>query len=134
MKENQIPSTFVVVWNSKKELEYFRDRPLNQKQQDDIIATDKKLDLGFHIAGQHIPKPSDQDKAVFMANQLVIALDKNDEASIAIACTFLATKYTYLQQLKITTHEDRISIELINDKEYTEQTPIQFVSKKDLCS
>ena len=125
-------SPFVVTVNSEKTIEYFRDRPLSQKQQTDLAATDKKLNLGINIAGEFIKHPTDQDKAIFIANILVSALDNDDEAAIAVACAYLATRYIHLKQLKITTYEDRISIELINDQLYADPIPIKFIPKKDL--
>jgi hypothetical protein len=125
-------SPFVVTLNSEKAIEYFRNRSLSAKQQDDLDATDKKLNLGINIAGEFIAKPNDQDKAIFMANILVNALDSDDETAIAVACAYLATRYIHLKQLKITTYDDRISIELINDQHYAEPIPIKFIAKKDL--
>lgn len=125
-------SPFVVILNSEKTIEYFRDRPLNQTQQNDLTATDNKLNLGINIAGKYIEQPTDQDKAIFMANILVHALENDDETAIAVACAYLATRFPHLKQLKITTHEDRISIELINDQLYAESIPIKFIPKKDL--
>ena len=125
-------SPFVVTLNSEKTIEFFRDRPLSQKQKEDLAATDKKLNLGITIAGEFISNPTDQDKAIFIANILVNALDNDDETAIAVACAYLATRNPYLKQLKITTHEDRISIELINDQLYADPIPIRFIPKKDL--
>ncbi len=125
-------SPFVVTLNSEKVIEYFRDRPLSQKQQDDLTATDKKLNLGIDLAGEFIQQPTDQDKAIFMANIIVNALNSDDETTIAVACAFLATRYIHLKQLKITAHEGRISIELINDQLYADPVPIRFIPKKDL--
>ncbi len=132
MNENLELSPFVVTLNSEKSIEYFRDRPLSQKQQEDLVATDKKLNLGIDLAGEFIQQPTDQDKAIFMANIIVNALNSDDEATIAVACAFLATRYTHLKQLKITTHKDRVSIELINDQLYADPIPIKFIPKKDL--
>ena len=125
-------SPFVVTVNSEKTIEYFRDRPLNQQQLADLAATDNKLNLGISIAGEFIEHPNDQDKAIFIANILVNALDSDDEAAIAVACAYLATRYIHLKQLKITNHDDRVSIELINDQLYAEPIPIKFIPKKDL--
>ncbi len=132
MNDKSELSPFVVTVNSEKTIEYFRDRPLSQKQQDDLAATDKKLNLGISIAGEVNKHPTDQDKAIFIANILVNALDNDDETTIALACAYLATRYIHLKQLKITTHEDRISIELINDQLYADPIPIKFIPKKDL--
>ena len=43
MNNNTDLHPFVVTFNSDKVIEYFRNRPLNQKQQDDLEATDLKL-------------------------------------------------------------------------------------------
>jgi len=122
----------IVSLNSNKVLEYYRDRKLTEKQTQDLDKTDKKLAAGVHFAGKFIPSPSAKQKAVFMANQLALALDENNEAALAITCTYLATRYPDLKQLKLTTVEDQLSIELINDKEFSDQAPIKFIAKKDL--
>ncbi len=132
MNEQLQSSPFVVTLNSVKTLEYFRERVLTDKQQHDLLAADKKLNKGIHLAGEFIENPTDQDKAIFMANLIVNALNNDDDATIALACSFLATRYVHLKQLKITNHEDRVSIELINDQLYAEPIPIKFIPKKDL--
>ena len=132
MSEQLKTDPFVVILNSVKTIEYFRDRVLTDKQQNDLLAADKKLNMGIHLAGEFIQNPSDQDKAIFMANLIVNALSTDDDATIALACTFLATRYVHLKQLKITSHEDRVSIELINDQLYADPIPIKFIPKKDL--
>ena len=123
---------FVVSLNSNKVLEYHRDRQLNTRQMDDLNLVEAKLQQGIHIEGKYIQSASAQEKAVFMANQLAIALDEDNDSLLAVSCAYLATRYPMLKQLKITTTKDKRSIELINDKEYTDQAPIQFVAKKDL--
>lgn len=125
-------SPFVVTLNTVKTVEYFRDRSLTEKQQHDLIAADEKLNQGIHLAGEFIQHPSDQDKAIFMANLIVNALNNDDDATIALACSFLATRYVHLKQLKISSHEDRVSIELINDQQYADPIPIKFIPKNDL--
>ena len=129
-KTNNTP--FIVSLNSNKVLEYFRDRELTKKQIQDLEKAEQKLTRGIHFAGKFISSPTPQEKAVFMANQLAIALDEDNETAVAISCAYLATRYPDLKQLKLTNHEGRLSIELINDKEFSDQAPIKFVAKKDL--
>ena len=132
MKNNRATSKFVVVLNSEKILEYYRDRPLSDQQLLAIEATNKKLDQGIQVSGQWIEHPTDSDKAIFMASQLISSLLAENDARTAISCAFLATQYPNLKQLRAASQQDHISIELINDKEFVEQTPIQFIAKKDL--
>ena len=129
-KPNNTP--FIVSLNSNKVLEYFRDRKLTNKQVQDLERAEKKLIAGRHLAGKFISSPNPQEKAVFMANQLATALDEDNETALGICCAYLATRYPDLKQLKLTNHEGRLSIELINDKEFSDQAPIKFVAKKDL--
>ena len=123
---------FIVSLNANKVLEFRRDRNLSDKQLNDLAKLDAKLNAGIHIAGKFIQSPNTQEKAIFIAHQIANALNNDNEPTLALACAFLATRYPELKQLVISTHEDRISFELINDKEFAEQAPIKFVSKKDL--
>jgi hypothetical protein len=129
---DQAPNNFVVVINSIKELEYFRDRDLNDKQVSDLEIIDAKMDEGFEVGGQEISHPTHQDKATYAANVLISALMNDSETTAAIFCSYLATRNPALKQLKATTHDDRVTIQLIYDKEYKEETSVQFISKKDL--
>lgn len=122
----------IVSLNSNKVLEYHRDRKLTSKQIQDLDKAEKKLAAGVHFAGKFISSPSAKEKAVFMANQIALALDEDNEAALAISCAYLATRYPDLKQLKLTTIEGQLSIELINDKEFSDQAPIKFIDKKDL--
>ena len=122
----------VIVINSKKAFEYYRDRPLSRKQTNDLEKASHKLNQGIHIGEKFIASPTDADKALFIANQLVFAIQHNDDGQIAFLCAFLASRYPKLKQLKISTREGQISIELINDKNFIDQSPIRFVAKKDL--
>jgi len=118
----------VVSLNSNKVLEFIRDRQLTQKQINDL----NKLDSGITFAGDFVQAPNSNDKAIFMANNLALALDTNNDSITALSCAYLATRYPELKQLKISSNNEHISIELVYDKEYTEQAPVKFVSKKDL--
>ena len=123
---------FIVSLNSNKVLEYYRERGLTKNQSADLNKMDTKLDHGINISGKYIESPNPQEKAVFIANQLVLALQSDNESILALTSAYLATRYPELKQLKVTTHEGKTSIELINDKEFIEQTPISFVPRKDL--
>ena len=125
-------SELVVLLNSSKVLEYYRDRPLTVKQQADLDALDIKLDAGIELNHQHIANPSLQDKATFVANLLIFALLNEEEAKAALTCAYLATRFSDLKQVVANSHPDRLAIQLIYDEEYREQTPVHFVPKDEL--
>lgn len=123
---------FIVSLNSDKVLEYYRDRPLTESQVKDLTAMDEKLEQGIEIADKFIQSPSQQEKAIFIANQLASALQEENDKALALSCAYLATRYPSLKQLRISTRDNQLSIELINDKEYTQQSPVKFVRKSEL--
>lgn len=129
---NDQQSNLVVVLNSNKVLEYFRDRPLSQHQQIDLDTMDRKMDSGLQLGSRHINNPSPQDKATYVANLLVTALMNEDESKVAITCAYLATRFGDLKQIKAEMHSDQLSIQMIFDQEYLEATPITFIPKEDL--
>lgn len=132
MSNNPTQTNLAVVINSEKILEYIRSRELTPKQHDDLEKIRTKLDKGIRLSGTYIPEPNTQDKAMFMANMLIEALNSDDDTSAALACSYLATNYPDLKQIRATVHDDRCSIQLINDQEYQEEHKIDFISKKDL--
>ena len=98
----------------------------------DLDRIDAKLLQGFRVAGEFIKQPSAEDKAMFMANMLIHALNQNDETKMGLCCSFLATRYPDLKQVRIVQHPDRTSIEMINDRIYVEETQVQFKSRHEL--
>ena len=132
MDNTETLSPLVIVINSKKEFEYFRDRSLNDKQLRDIEKVELKLNQGIQLGSNFIQNPSDSDKALFLAMQLISSIEQNDDQKIALICAYLATRYPQLKQIKISRRDDDLSIELINDKTFIDQTPIKFIARKDL--
>ncbi len=132
MSDLQSQPSLVVLVNSQKSIEYFRDRPLSRKQNEDLLAMEEKLDKGFKLGNQFIKKPSLQDKATFVANFLAAAIQRQEDANAALACAYLATRYGELKQIKVSNHDRGFSIQLIHDEEYREQVPLKFVPKTDL--
>jgi len=121
----------VVTFNAEKVLEYHHDRPLSAKQRDDLDIIDKKLNAGFSVDGQTITNPTDIDKATFMATTLTHALNQQNEAQTALSCTYLATRFTNLKQIRVVDKSDQPSIRLIFDQEYVEEVPITFTPRKN---
>ena len=130
MASSDLP--LVVVLNSNKVIEYRRDRALTERQTRDLENTEIKMQSGIQVGNEFIDDPSEQDKAIFMANQLVLALENNHEPVIAISCAYLATRYPDLLQVRAVLENGSYSIQLINDEIYVENTPLKFKSKKDL--
>ena len=125
-------SNLVIVLNSTKVLEYFRQRQLSEQQVKDLDSMDAKLQQGLHIGTDQIEHPSAEDKAMFVTNLLINALNQDDEAKMGLCCSYLATRYPDLKQIRVVQHPDRTSIEMINDRAYVEEAQVQFKAKHEL--
>lgn len=121
----------VVTFNAEKVLEFHHDRPLSDKQIADLEILDNKLNAGFSIDGQMIHQPTDIDKATFMAHALSNSLQQEEESKAALSCTYLATRFKDLKQIRVVTNSDQPSIRLIFDQEYVKEIPITFNPKKN---
>ena len=133
-KRQTKPSNLVVVLNSDKLVESHRDHALSENQIADLEKIDEKLNIGFQVERNYIQHPAEKDKITYIANLLAKAMLDNDEAKIAILCTYLATRYQDLKQVKVDTLKDRLSIQLIYDEEFQEQKKLKFVPRNKLSS
>ena len=131
MKTSEL-NPLVVVLNSNKVLEYRRERSLTEDQIKDLEKTEIKMQSGIQVGSEFINNPSEHDKAIFMASQLIIALENDQEHIMAISCSYLATRYPNLLQVRATSENGQHSIQLINDEVYVENTPLKFKPKKEL--
>ena len=122
----------VVVLNSTKVLEFHRDRPLTENQLIDLKNTEAKLCSGIYLGEQFISDPSESDKALFMSHQLILALENDNDTVIAISCAYLAINYPELKQVRASSVDGQIAIQLINDEIFIESTPLTFTPRKDI--
>ena len=124
--------SLIVVLNSNKVLEYRRERSLTEGQIQDLDRAELKMQSGIQVGSEFIRHPTEDDKAIFMATQLVIALENDQENIIGISCSYLATRYPNLLQVRATSDNGQYSIQLINDEAYVENTPLMFKPKNEI--
>ena len=115
-----------VLLNGIAQLEYDRDKPLPPHQAAYLDKMDTKMDAGILADDATIKNPDINQRAQFIAANLVGAMKSNDEEMTAALCTWLANRLPDLKQVKIEEHGDRVSIDLVFDKEYGKQTAVTF--------
>lgn len=108
------------------QLEYDRDKPMPDHQAVYLNKMDEKMAKGITVEGKDVVNPDLAQRAQFVAANLVHAITTDDESQAAALCTYLADRLPELKQIKITTHEGEVSIDLIFDEEYKKQVPVQF--------
>lgn len=116
-----------VLLNRIAQLEYHRDRALPDHQALHLDKMDQKMEQGIMLGDTTIENPDINQRAQFVAANLVHAIKNNQEANAAAMCTWLANRLPELKQVKIEEQGDEMSIDLVFDEEHTGQIPVQFI-------
>jgi hypothetical protein len=115
-----------VLLNGIAQLEYDRSKPLPPHQAAYLDKMDTKMDTGIMIGDETIQNPDINQRAQFVAANLLNAMKSNNEETTAALCTWLANRLPDLKQVKMDEAGDRISIDLVFDEEYGKQTAVTF--------
>ena len=116
-----------VLLNRIAQLEYHRDRPLPTHQALHLDKMDEKMEQGIFLGDITIENPDINQRAQFVAANLVHAIKNDQEANAAAMCTWLANRLPELKQVKIEEQGDEMSIDLVFDEEHSGQVPVQFI-------
>jgi hypothetical protein len=117
----------VAVLNGESQVEYERGRFLSEHQQRYLTMMDQKMDEGIPQGAGNIFSPNLEQKAQFVANQLMDAIKSGNEQLAAATLSWLATRLPDLQQISADEKDGQVTISLINDKPYIKAHPINFM-------
>ena len=92
------------------------------------------MDKGIELGTDTIGAPNQRDRATYIANQLVNAYTQGQESIAALCMAYLGNRLPQLLQIKADIHPDRVSIQLIFDREYAPVQKVQFFRKEQLLS
>ena len=115
-----------VLLNGIAQLEFDRDKPLPEHQALYLEKMDMKMDEGIFIADKRIMDPDINQRAQFVAANLVHAIKNDEEAKAASLCTYLAVRLPELKQVKIDDINEEVSINLVFDEDYKNQVAVKF--------
>lgn len=115
-----------VLLNGIAQLEYDRDKALPPHQAAYLDKMDTKMNAGILVDDTTVENPDINQRAQFVAANLVGAMKSDDEEMTAALCTWLANRLPDLKQVKIDEDGDRVSIDLVFDEEYGKQTAVSF--------
>ena len=115
-----------VLVNGVAELEYDRSHPLDENQQRSLAAMDEKMDKGIELDGRFVRSPDLQQRARFVAGQLLDTLRQDRDALAAAMTAWLATRLPDLKQVRIDERDGRVVIDLVFDKDYGKQALVDF--------
>lgn len=127
-------SILVAVVNGDSEIEYDRSKTLAEQQLSYLEKMDEKMDMGIPSGQGNIFAPDQEQKAQFVADQLMMAIKADDEQLISASMAYLATRLPELKQVQSKEKDGQQQITLIYDREYTPPQEIKFVKPEHLNS
>ncbi len=127
-------SKLVAIVNGEAQIEYDRSKPLMDNQLAYLDKMDEKMELGIPSGQGNIFAPDQEQRAQFVASQLMMAISSDNEQLIAAAMAYLAVRLPELKQVSGQEKDGQTEITLIYDKEYSEAQPINFVKPGQLNS
>ena len=104
-------SKLSIIFNGTAELEYDRDKSLQDHQLLYLDKMDKQMDGGITIGDSRIDNPDNNQRAQFVAANLAHAIKSNQEPAMASLCSYLAIRLPDVQQVLIDERGDGIEIE-----------------------
>ncbi|HED34147.1 MAG TPA: hypothetical protein ENJ08_08030 [Gammaproteobacteria bacterium] len=127
-------SILVAVVDGDSIIEYDRSRALPAKQLEYLDKMDEKMDISVPSGQGNIFAPDQTQKAQFVASQLMMAIESDNEALISASMAYLANRLENLKQVSARTSEGQKEITLVYDKDYTPAQDVKFVRPEHLSS
>ena len=115
-----------ILINGIAQLEYDRDRPLPDHQAVYLEKMDEKMKQGIEFGNEIIENPDINQRAQFVAANLLNALQTGNEEMSAALCTWLAPRLPDLKQVKYAEDGEQVSIDLVYDEDYGKQAAVTF--------
>lgn len=104
---------FRVEVNGENRLEYQPQSRLPGHVRGFLDAMDVDMNSGIELAGERIAQPDDQQRAHFVAVQLLRALETGNKRLQAASCAWLAERQPALRLLQVSETEDEMTLELV---------------------
>ena len=98
--------------NGEVAYEYDRATELSEQQLAFLDKVDEDMARGIKIHGQLISTPDTQQRATFIALNLLKALMRQDEAKIMLSCAYLTNRLPKLTEVQARDQDGRVEIEL----------------------
>lgn len=127
-------SLLVAVVDGESVIEYDRSKVLPDNQREYLNKMDEKMEMGIPSGQGNIFAPDHEQKAQFVANQLMMAIKSDNAQLIAASMAYLATRFPDLKQVMAKEKNGETQISLIYDREYSAPQPINFIKPEHLNS
>ena len=118
---------FAVIFNDVPQLEYDRTKSLPERQHQFLEKMDQELNSQIVMGEEVIQNPGVEEKAQFVAINLVNALKTSNDSLAAAMCSYLAIRIPNLKQVKVNEDNNgQVLIDLVYDEDYVRQVNVEF--------
>lgn len=115
-----------VFLNGIAQLEYDRSKPLPDHQALYLDKMDEKMAEGIQIGDELVREPDENQRAQYVAANLLHAINSDNEPMVAAMCSYLAVRLPDLKQVKIEEKDGHVSIDFDYETEYGKQVAVEF--------
>jgi hypothetical protein len=105
-----------VLVNDEIVFEFDRNLTFEEQQLDFLDKMDGDMESGIKIHGELVADPDSQQRATFIAMNLIKALQQDNEAAISASCAYLVNRFPGLIEVHANDHGNAVKIELIEEK------------------
>ena len=116
----------VILLNGASQLQYDRRKLLPDQQLAFLDKMDVEMQRGITVNNQDIDHPDIQQRAQFVALNLIQAIQNGEEQKAAAMCAYLAVFLPDLKQVKAEQQAEGMFIDLVFDKEFVEEVKVQL--------
>lgn len=105
-----------VLVNDEIVFEFDRDITVDDQQLAYLDRMDSDMDSGIKIQGELLTDPDSQQRATFVAMNLIKALQQGNDAIMSASCAYLVNRYPALVEVRANDHGNAVNIELIEEE------------------
>lgn len=99
--------------NDETVFEYERCIAIDDQKRLFLDKMDRDMSSGFKVHGEMIAEPDAQQRAEFVAMNLIKALQQDNEASVMACCAYLIQRQPELLEVKVSDVDKRVAVEFV---------------------
>lgn len=105
-----------VLINNEVVFDYDNESTFDDQQLTFLDSMDSDMDKGIKIHGELLANPDSQQRATFVAMNLIKALQQDNDAVKMASCAYLLNRFPQLIEVHANDHDNTIKIDLIEEE------------------
>lgn len=106
-------NALTVLINNEPVFEFNREVVLEDDQLAFFDKMDSDMKSGIKIRGELIQQPDDHQRAIFVAMNLIKAIQQGNESVINSTCAYLVIRNPVLIEVRASDHANSVKIDLV---------------------